>query len=136
MVSFYEQVSSELVPLGEAQIIAANSNSAAMKYLFGPRTTAIVAKFHATTPLQNSESTAQTVTVTGLDTTATAIASSGTVGNYTLTGTVAGFGTLALPGSVSFENQSSGNTILSTVPLDSATLTNSFTAYKASKAMR
>ena len=128
IVSFYEQIGSELVPLGDAQIVAANSNSAVLKYIFGPGTTAVVAKFHTTASLQRSVSVAQTVKVTGLDATATTIASSGTVGNYTLTGTVASFGVSAPQGSVSFEDQSSGNTVLSAIPLDSATLTNSFAA--------
>jgi hypothetical protein len=128
IVSFYEQIGSELVPLGDAQIVAANSNSAVLKYIFGPGTTAVVAKFHTTASLQSSVSVAQTVKVTGLDATATTIASSGTVGNYTLTGTVAAFGVSAPQGSVSFEDQSSGNTVLSAIPLDSATLTNSFAA--------
>jgi hypothetical protein len=126
IVSFYEEIGSELVSLGDAQIVAANANSAALKYIFGPGTTAIVAKFHAAASLPGSESTAQAITVTGLDATTTAIASSGSVGNYALTGTVAAFGVPAPQGRVSFEDQSSGNTILSAVSLDSATLTNGF----------
>jgi sugar lactone lactonase YvrE len=128
IVSFYQLIGSELVPLGDAQIVAANSNSATLKSVFGPGTTTVVAKFHTTALLQSSEPTAQTVTVTGLDATATAIASSGSVDNYTLTGTVTAFGVSAPAGSVSFEDQNSGNSVLSTIPLDSATLTNSFAA--------
>jgi hypothetical protein len=126
IVSFYQQLGSESVLLGDAQIVAANSNSATLKYIFGPGTTTVVAKFNTTASLQSSESTAEAVTVTGLDTTATTIASSGSVGNYTLTGTVAAFGVSAPSGSVSFEDRNNGNSVLSTVPLDSTTLTNSF----------
>jgi hypothetical protein len=72
----------------------------------------IKAVFHGTNTVAGSSSAAQTLTVNGIGSyaTATSIASSGNPGNYTLTATVAGFGKLPSSGPVDFLNTSAANT--------------------------
>jgi hypothetical protein len=71
-----------------------------------------------------STSSAQTVTVTGNASyaTSTAIAASGSAGNYTLTGTVTAFGELVPTGNVNFLDTSYSNATVATAPLNSNTL--------------
>jgi hypothetical protein len=77
-----------------------------------------------------STSSAQSLTVTGFYTTATAISSTGSAGNYTLTGTTIGTGSLALSptGSVSFLDTTNGNHVVGSAPLGTATLAQTFAA--------
>jgi hypothetical protein len=81
--------------------------------------------FLGQTELLASTSAAQTVTVTGAYSSSTTIASSGSAGNYTLTGMVAGLGspTLAPTGSVTFTDATNtANPTLGTAPLGTPTL--------------
>ncbi|MFZ0661702.1 MAG: Ig-like domain repeat protein [Acidobacteriaceae bacterium] len=81
------------------------------------------AVFAGTKSYATSASAAEALTVTGPYPTTTTIASSGSVGNYTLTATVAGTGspTLAPTGSVSFLNTTDGNASLGSAELGTAT---------------
>lgn len=78
-----------------------------------------------------SSSTSNTVsyTVQGTYQTSTDLASSGTVGNYTLASTVSGLGAITSPGpsgSVTFRDASVGNNVLGTQNLGTPVLTNTF----------
>ena len=81
-----------------------------------------------------SASTATALTVTGLYPATTTIASSGSIGNYSLTATVVGSGsrTLSPSGSVSFLDTTNANASLGAIPLGTATLGQTFTATSAS----
>src|SRR5271156_2904603 len=87
------------------------------------------AVFVGTGSYAKSTSTAADLTVTGLYPTTTTIASSGSIGNYTLTATVMGTGsrTLSPTGEVSFLDTTNGNAVLGTVPLGKATPGEGFT---------
>jgi hypothetical protein len=78
-----------------------------------------------------ASSTSNTVgyTVQGIYASATSLASSGTVGNYTLSAMVTGVGALTdgPTGNVEFIDTSAGNKILGTEPLGTSILTNTFT---------
>ena len=77
-----------------------------------------------------SPSTPQSLTVTGVYPTTTTISSSGTAGDYTLTGTVVGTGSVSLAptGSVSFADASNANYLLGSALLGPATLNMTFAA--------
>lgn len=81
-------------------------------------------------------STSNTVsyTVQGTYSSSTVIASSGNVGNYTLSSTVTGIGSLTVgpTGTVSFIDTSAGNNVLGTQALGAATLTDDFTTASGS----
>jgi hypothetical protein len=75
-----------------------------------PGTTGVAAVFQGTTSYSASISAAQNMTVTGgSSTSTTAIAATGTTGNYTITGTVSATNYLSLAGTVSFLDTSNGN---------------------------
>ena len=82
--------------------------------------------FNGTTSNVSSSSLAspQPLTVTGTYPTTTTITSSGSAGSYTLTGTVAGAGSVSssLTGTVSFADTSNENFILGSQPLGTATV--------------
>lgn len=73
-----------------------------------------------------SSSSPQAVTVTGAANygSSAAIAASGSVGNYTLTGTVTAFGKTEASGTVSFLDASNGNAVVGIATLDAATHAN------------
>ena len=80
------------------------------------------AVFAGTTAASSSTSPAQTITVTGLVPTTTVLSSSGTAGQYTLTGTVSGIGHPSAPsGIVSFTDTSNNSASLGTAGLGAAT---------------
>ena len=101
--------------LGTAQLTAAGT--AAIKFIPGIGSHSYKAVFVGTNTFGMSASAASALTVTGLYPTATAIAESGTVGNYTLTATVGGIGPLWPTGQVSFLDASNGNALLGTAAL-------------------
>jgi len=111
--------------LGSAQLTSAGT--ATLHFVPGIATHSYKAVFVGTTSLATSSSTTSSLLVTGYDLTTTAIQSSGSAGNYTLTGTLTAFGVPAPTGHMSFENQSNSNAIAATAALDSATLANGFT---------
>ena len=86
------------------------------------------AVFRANSAYTASTSNTVSYTVSGIYTSATAMGSTGTVGNYSLSGTVAGIGSgLTGPtGNVSFLDASAGNNLLGAQPLGSAALSNAF----------
>ncbi len=89
----------------------------------------IKAVFHGTNTVASSSSAAQTLTVNGTGSygTRTSIASSGSPGNYTLTGTVTGFGKLPPSGTVTFLNTTAANAQISSGIIDAATRSSNFT---------
>jgi hypothetical protein len=92
------------------------------------------AVFRANSAYTASISNTVSYTVNGTYSSTTAIGSTGTVGNYTLSGTVAGIGSgLSGPtGNVSFLDASVGNNLLGTQPLGSASLSNAFVSAPSS----
>ena len=107
---------------GHAQLTAAGT--ATIKVTLGVGTYSIVAAFQPLSFAQASTSAPQALTV---DADASylsfsSIASSGTPGNYTLTGSVTAFGKNVPSGTVSFLDTDSGDAVVGTAVLDSATL--------------
>ncbi len=86
------------------------------------------AMFKANASFAGSVSDAVTDTVAGTYPSSTTLSTSGTVGNYTLKGSVVGVGstTSGPTGNVSFLDTSVGNSILGTQPLSASTLSNAF----------
>jgi N-acetylneuraminic acid mutarotase len=70
---------------------------------------------------QSSTSGTAALTVTGLNIASTAITESGSAGNYTLTATVGGNGSMAPTGTVNFLDASNGNALLGTATLGTGT---------------
>jgi hypothetical protein len=105
--------------LGTVQLTAAGT--ATLNLRLGVGSHSIKAEFVGTTTNAASTSTTQNVAVTGKAWSASALAVTGIPGNYTLTATVAGRGESAPTGSVSFEDTSNGNAILTTGDLDATT---------------
>jgi hypothetical protein len=111
--------------IGTAQLTSAGT--ALIRLIPGIGSHSYKAVFAGTTLDDPSISTAQSLTVTGTHTTTTAISSSGSVGNYTLTGTVEGKGSASLwpTGSVSFVDTTNGF-VVGSAQLGASTLTQSF----------
>jgi hypothetical protein len=112
--------------LGSAQLTIAGT--AVLRFIPGSGSHTYKAVFVGTTLAASSASGASSVTVTGTGLTTTTIASSGSAGNYTLTGTLMAFGIPAPTGQISFENQTDGNKVAATAVLDGATLASGFAA--------
>ena len=111
--------------LGTAQLT--KGGTATLKFYPGKGIHSYKAVFvgtpNSSRPTLTSTSASATLTVTGSGPTSTTIASSGSVGNYTLTATVVGSGLSSSPtGSVSFLDTSNGNAVLGTGPLGIGTL--------------
>ncbi len=85
--------------------------------------------FTGTAAAAGSTSSAQTLTVTGLYPTTTAIAATGNPSGYDLTATVVGYANHppVLAGTVSFQDTSNGNFVLGTAPLGAPTYAETFT---------
>jgi hypothetical protein len=110
--------------LGQAQLL----NGVARLPLHLPiGTYSIKAEFAGTKTEPASNSGAQTVTVTGVRGSATAIGASA-ASPYTLTATVSGSGSQALSGNVSFADASNNNLSLGTAALGAGTTTRAFNA--------
>jgi hypothetical protein len=108
--------------LGTAQLTSAGT--AVIKLVPGVGSHSYKAVFAGITGTSDSSvSSAQplTVTATGKFSTTTAISSSGSAGNYTLTGTVAGAGIPGPTGSVSFVDTTNGNFVLGSASLGAST---------------
>ena len=110
--------------LGSAQLTIAGT--AVLRFIPGIGSHSYKAIFVGTTPDASSASGASSLTVTGTGLTTTTITSSGTAGNYTLTGTLTAFGIPAPTGQISFENQTNDNKVAATAALDSATFASGF----------
>jgi sugar lactone lactonase YvrE len=89
-----------------------------------------VANYNGIVPFSSSSSSTQTVTFVPKYLSATALASTGTAGNYTLTATVSAFGPTAPTGSVTFLDTTS-NVTLGTAALNPATLQTGFTSFQS-----
>jgi len=112
--------------VGKAQLTA---GTAKLKYIPGIGTHKYTAVFTGTAAATASTSSAQTLTVTGLYPTTTAIAATGNPSGYDLTATVVGYANHppVLAGTVSFQDTSNGNFVLGTAPLGAPTYAENFT---------
>jgi Bacterial Ig-like domain (group 3)/FG-GAP-like repeat len=86
------------------------------------------AVFRANNSYATSESNIVTYSVTGTHTSSITLSSTGSIGDYSLTGTVAGFGSLNTgpTGTISFLDTSAGNNLLGTENLVVSTLSTTF----------
>ena len=112
--------------VGTAQLVA---GTAKLKYVPGIGTHNYSAIFTGTAAATGSSSSVQTLTVTGLYPTTTAIAATGNPSGYDLTATVVGYANHppVLAGTVSFQDTSNGNFVLGTAPLGAPTYAETFT---------
>ncbi|MGA3133029.1 MAG: FG-GAP-like repeat-containing protein [Terracidiphilus sp.] len=101
--------------LGSAQLTG--SGTASLNLLPLPGSHSYKAVFAGTAANGTSSSPAGSLQVAGAYPTTTSLASSGTVGTYTLNATVTGAGPQALSGSVSFVDTSSGNSTIASTNL-------------------
>lgn len=102
--------------LGSAQLTKAGT--AAIKLRPGPGSHDWKAVFAGTTSYKPSASRASALTVAdGISLTGTTIAPSGKAGDYTLTATVAGAGSTAPSGTVSFLDSTQGNSVIAKASL-------------------
>jgi hypothetical protein len=111
--------------VGKAQLVGGTAN---FKFIpaIGPHTYRAV--FSGTATAGPSKSNTQTLTVTGLYPTTTAIAATGNSAGYGLTATVVGFANHppSLAGTVSFQDTSDGNYVLGTALLGPPTYAQGF----------
>jgi predicted outer membrane repeat protein len=110
--------------LGTAQLTSAGT--ATFRFVPGTGVHSYAAVFLPTAADKTSNSATGSLTVTGTASTTT-IAQSGSVGNYTLTGTVTGTGPAFPSGTLSFLDTSASNASLATGTLTAGTSTLSFT---------
>ena len=111
--------------LGVAQITGAGS--ASVKLVPGVGSYSVLARFNGLQFIRANNSSAQVLTVTGTSSyrSSTTLVSRGNVGDYTLIGTVTGFGRLLPSGTVSFLDSSNGNGVIGSAGLDATTLSSS-----------
>src|SRR5271165_852875 len=112
--------------LATAQLTTAGK--ATYKFRPGPGSHSYQAVFVGTHSYATSSSTTDSLSVLGPFPSATSITSSGQIGNYSLTATVVGSGSSALPptGNISFLDTTSGNASFGTATLAPSSLTESF----------
>src|ERR1700691_3448508 len=130
-VTFTDTYNSVTEVLGTVQVQSTNGNpgTAILEVeVGGVGAHQFVASYGGTAVFATSSSSPQSVTFAGPYLTSTALASSGTAGNYTLTGTVSAFGPVTPTGSVTFTDTTSSLT-LGTATLNSSTLQTGFTPY-------
>jgi hypothetical protein len=115
--------------LGKAQL-ANGTGNATLRIIpsIGPHTYKAV--FNGTATAATSTSPSQTLTVTGLYHTTTAIAATGNSSGYDLTATVVGFASQppVLFGSVTFQDTTNNNNLLGIAPLGAPAFAQNFTA--------
>jgi Bacterial Ig-like domain (group 3)/FG-GAP-like repeat len=113
--------------VGSAQLNTKTA-TAAFTYIPAIGSHNYTAIFNATTSAAASTSPAQTLVVTGLYPTTTAIAATGNPSGYGLTATVVGYANNPplLMGTVSFQDTSAGNFVLGTAALGTPTYAHSF----------
>jgi hypothetical protein len=105
--------------LGTAQLTSAGT--AVYRFIPGIGAHSYRAVFVGTSNNATSTSATLPLTVTGPPPSVTTIAQSGSPGNYSLTATVAGLGSVAPTGTVSFLDSSNGNAALGTASLTAGT---------------
>jgi hypothetical protein len=112
--------------VGTAQL---NGAKAAFSFIPAIGAHKYTATFNGTTAAAPSTSTAQSLTVTGLHPTTTAIAATGNPSGYSLTATVVGYANQppSLAGTVSFQDTSNGNFVLGTASLGASSVAETFT---------
>ena len=109
--------------------LTASSATAVVKIGSGPQGVhSYKAVYRANNTYSASTSNTVSYTVQGTYSSATALASSGSVGNYTLAATVTGIGSVQVgpSGTVSFIDTSAGNNVLGTQALGTPVLSNAF----------
>lgn len=120
--------------LATAQVTSAAT--ASIGFYAGVGTYSIVAKYSGYRAVGGSTSTAQTLTVAGNPDnpypSSTKISAAGTVGNYTLVGTVTTFGKAPLTATVSFIDTSNSDVTAGAAPLNPSSLTRGFVPSQAS----
>ena len=120
-VNFCSAVSTGCDPthlIGTAQLTSAGT--AKLKFIPGMGVHSYKAVFLGTSADASSASAASSLTVTATQPTTTAIAQTGSSGNYTLTATVSGTGAVAPTGSISFIDTTNNNAVLATAGLANA----------------
>ena len=130
-VTFTDTYNSVTEVLGTVQVQSANGNpgTAILEVeVGGVGVHQFVASYGGTAVFATSSSSPQSVTFAAPYLTSTALASSGTAGNYTLTGTVSAFGPVTPTGNVTFTDTTS-NLTLGTAALNPATLQTGFTPF-------
>ncbi|MCU1248331.1 MAG: repeat protein, partial [Edaphobacter sp.] len=125
-ITFRDTYGSVTQTLGTVQVQSANGtkgNAVLHQQLGGIGTHSIVATFNATKAYSNSSSATQIVTVTGLYPTTASLTSTGVAGNYSLTTTIVGTGSLNLSpsGNVSIFDTSNSNYSLGSPGLGAGT---------------
>jgi hypothetical protein len=127
-VTFCDANAPSCVGTGVLGVAALTSGGAAsLNLILGPGQHRMFAVFAGTTNYSGSASGPQNLTVDGINPSATLISSAGSAGNYTLTATVAGSGTLAPTGAVSFPDATNNNLSLGAATLGSGLTTVGFT---------
>lgn len=111
--------------VGNVQLTA---GTAKLKFIPGIGTHKYSAIFTGTAAASSSTSSTQTLTVTGLYPTTTALAATGNPSGYDLTATVVGYANHppVMAGTVSFQDTSNGNFVLGTAPLGAPTYAENF----------
>jgi hypothetical protein len=130
-VTFTDTYNGVTEALGTVQVQSTNGNpgTAILEVeVGGVGVHQFVANYGGTAVFATSSSSPQSVTFSGPYLTSTALTSSGTAGNYTLTGTVSAFGPVTPTGSVTFTDTTS-NFTLGTATLNASTLQTGFTPY-------
>ena len=112
--------------LGIAQLTS--NGTAAIKLTLGVGSYSFNAIFRSENAYLGSTSAAQTLMVTanGSYATVTTISDTGLLGDYSLIGSVAAYGTTPLTGNLSFLDTSASNAVVATAALNGATLTYGF----------
>jgi Bacterial Ig-like domain (group 3)/FG-GAP-like repeat/Fibronectin type III domain len=111
--------------LGTAQLDS--NGTASLTHLFNGGSNGVYAIFNGTATYAPSKSAAETITTSNkLLPVTTTLSTSGSTGNYRLTGTVIGQGKAALTGSVSFIAAANGNQSLGSAPLGTSVLQHGF----------
>ena len=132
-VTFVDTFNGVSETLGTVQVEAISSGSAGQAILQtevgGVGQHSFVATYSGTGTFSTSSSSAQVVTFAGPYGSATALASTGTSPNATLTATVSAFGPSAPSGNVTFTDTTS-NVVLGSGALNASTLQNGFTPYQ------
>lgn len=132
-VTFTDTYNGVTEPLGTVQVQSFNGapGTAILKTeVGGVGTHQFVANFNGIVPFSASSSTTQSIVFSPTYLTATVLSSTGTAGNYTLTGTVSAFGPVAPTGNVTFKDTTSNYT-LGTAALNPSTLLTGFAPYQA-----
>ena len=126
-VTFCDANAASCVGTGLLGVASLNSGgTASITLILGPGQHSLSAAFAGTTNYVSSSSGPQSLTVNGINPSATLISSTGNAGNYTLTGTVTGNGTVAPAGAVPFLDATNNNLSLGTATLGSGTTTVGF----------